>query len=81
MPLPTRNKDESAKDFVSRCMSSEVMNKEFPEANQRVAVCTDQSRAAASELSKLEQASEEIVYKQMIDSLEDLKPINKNKGG
>ena len=38
MPLPKRNKDEDAKNFVNRCMSSDVMKEEYPNQQQRVAV-------------------------------------------
>lgn len=41
MPLPRPVKEESRKDFTSRCMSSEVMNSEFPDNSQRFAVCND----------------------------------------
>ena len=43
MPLPERKKDEDAKKFVSRCMSSDKMKEEFPDTQQRIAVCTNQS--------------------------------------
>jgi hypothetical protein len=42
MPLPTPNKDESKDGFVSRCMETEVMNDEFPNLTQRIAVCVAQ---------------------------------------
>ena len=29
MPLPTRNDEESAKDFMPRCMSSDKMKEEY----------------------------------------------------
>jgi hypothetical protein len=45
MPLPTRNKDEDKDAFVSRCMSSETMKKEYPDEKQRVAVCIQQATA------------------------------------
>jgi len=45
MPLPSQNPGENNKDFVSRCMQSDKMNKEFPENSQRVAVCTNQSKS------------------------------------
>lgn len=45
MPLPKRNKDEDKDKFVSRCMSSEVMKKEYPSNSQRVAICIDQATA------------------------------------
>ena len=61
MPLPKRNKDEDAKNFVNRCMSSDVMKKEYPSQEQRVAVCVNQSRAAST-AEGLAAASEELVY-------------------
>ena len=39
MPLPAARKGQSQKAFISACMSSEVMKREFPEQKQRVAVC------------------------------------------
>jgi hypothetical protein len=44
MPLPTPNKGEDKDKFISRCMSNGVMKKEFPEQEQRVAVCHSQWR-------------------------------------
>ena len=61
MPLPKRNKDENAKNFVNRCMSSDVMKEEYPNQQQRVAVCINQSRAAST-AEGLAAASEELVY-------------------
>jgi hypothetical protein len=40
MPLPKPNPQENKKEFVMRCMSDDTMNKEFPETNQRLAVCS-----------------------------------------
>ena len=39
MPLPKPNSDEREKEFISRCMSDEKMNSEFPKQDQRAAVC------------------------------------------
>ena len=39
MPIPTPNKDEDRKSFMSRCMSDNKMNKEYPDQKQRTAVC------------------------------------------
>lgn len=38
--MPTRNQNESEKDFISRCMSDEQMKSEFKDEAQRFAVCT-----------------------------------------
>jgi hypothetical protein len=40
MPLPKPNPQENKKEFVMRCMSDETMVKEFPETDQRLAVCS-----------------------------------------
>jgi hypothetical protein len=42
MPLPAPKKDEQKGDFISRCMGSKTMNKEFPDNKQRAAVCNKQ---------------------------------------
>lgn len=42
MPLPTKNKGESRKDFVRRCMGDSVIKKEFTDGKQRAAVCYSQ---------------------------------------
>ncbi len=42
MPIPTPNKDESKKDFLKRCMSDEIMVKDFEDEDQRFAVCNTQ---------------------------------------
>jgi ATP-dependent protease ClpP protease subunit len=44
MPLPKPKPKEEQKDFISRCMGDGVMNKEFPEQEQRAAVCYRQWR-------------------------------------
>ena len=39
MPLPAPKKNEKRSDFISRCMRSKVMKKEYPDIKQRNAVC------------------------------------------
>ena len=41
MPMPKPADGESKKDFLSRCMGDEMMNSEFPDNDQRYAVCND----------------------------------------
>lgn len=43
MPIPSKNKDESPKDFMSRCMGDPVMNKEYPDQSRRAAICTSKA--------------------------------------
>lgn len=40
--MPTPKKGERKDAFVSRCMEADVMNSEYPDENQRVAVCSAQ---------------------------------------
>ena len=42
MPIPKPNKDESKEDFLKRCMSDEIMVKDFEDEKQRFAVCNTQ---------------------------------------
>lgn len=42
MPLPNPNDGEDKDKFIGRCMGNDVMNSEFPEADQRRAVCENQ---------------------------------------
>ncbi|HUX01390.1 MAG TPA: hypothetical protein VMY35_10475 [Phycisphaerae bacterium] len=49
MPLPKRRKGEKKAAFVDRCMADAKMVKEYPDAEQRRAICEGQSAAAASE--------------------------------
>ena len=45
MPLPRKGKKESQDKFISRCMSDPKVKKEFPDNNQRLAVCNNQSKS------------------------------------
>lgn len=44
MPVPSRKPNEDKQKFVSRCMSNETMKKEYPNSQQRVAVCLGQTK-------------------------------------
>ena len=39
MPLPKPRKNEDKNKFIERCVTDEVMKKEFPDQTQRLAVC------------------------------------------
>ena len=42
MPLPTKKPNEQREKFIRRCMGDAVMNKEYPNKAQRLAVCAVQ---------------------------------------
>lgn len=42
MPLPTPEKGEKESHFVSRCVASDVVQKDFKTQEQRLAVCYSQ---------------------------------------
>lgn len=51
MPLPERNKDESRENFISRCMSDNKVQKEYPDQQQRVAVCMSKASEGMSSMA------------------------------
>ncbi len=42
MPLPTPNKNEKRNDFIARCVSSPIMQSEYKDNHQRLAICYTQ---------------------------------------
>ena len=53
MPLPKPSKGEKKQDFVSRCAGSKVMNKEFPDQKQKLAVCYKQSESFEEKIDEI----------------------------
>ena len=49
MPLPKPKTGEAESDFMSRCVSNDSMQSEFPDQDQRVAVCLDSFRTKKEE--------------------------------
>ena len=50
MPIPKPEKNEDKDKFVARCMSNETMKKDYPNTNQRIAVCLGQTRKSKASL-------------------------------
>lgn len=44
MPIPKPRENESEADFISRCMGDDLMNEEYPDSDQRIAICYSQWR-------------------------------------
>src|SRR5690554_1869519 len=42
MPLPKPNDGETKDEFIERCMGDETMKEEYPDGDQRLAVCMTQ---------------------------------------
>lgn len=42
MPLPKVRKNETEQEFVSRCMSDDIMLSEYKDQKQRAAICYSQ---------------------------------------
>ena len=40
MPIPKPNSNEDKKDFIQRCVANEKMKSEYPDIEQRLAVCS-----------------------------------------
>jgi len=50
MPIPEKKSNEDTQKFLARCMSDEIMKKEYPDTQQRVAVCLSQTKKTKSDL-------------------------------
>jgi hypothetical protein len=48
MPIPKPEKNENKQKFVARCMGNETMKKEYPDNQQRIAICLGQTRRKSS---------------------------------
>lgn len=44
MPMPTPNPGEEREKFINRCAGNDMMNRDYPDTKQRVAVCHSQYR-------------------------------------
>jgi hypothetical protein len=68
MPLPNRRKDETRENFISRCMSNETVKKEYPDQQQRVAVCLSKASSGLSTIcaAAFEYSVEEFGYAEEI---------------
>ena len=42
MPIPKPRANESREKFVMRCITDPVMESEYPDKKQRIAVCSNQ---------------------------------------
>ena len=42
MPIPQKTQEETSNEFLNRCMDNEKMKEEYPDEEQRFAVCVDQ---------------------------------------
>lgn len=59
MPIPTLSPGESRDDFLSRCMGDSSMVSEYPDNDQRFAVCSTQMGEKAVNLTPTEEMAEE----------------------
>mgnify|MGYP005839640033 CR=1 len=62
MPIPKRQPDEEAQQFMGRCMTSEVMAEEYPDQKQRVAICMQKSREGATKGNLSAMVQDELAY-------------------
>ena len=50
MPIPSPEKNEDKQKFTARCMSNPTMMKDYPNTQQRLAVCLGQTKKSKSSL-------------------------------
>jgi hypothetical protein len=46
MPIPEKRNTENEQEFLQRCMSDEVMTKEYPDKDQRYSICRNQIKGS-----------------------------------
>ena len=68
MPMPAPMGDESRSDFMARCMGNDTMMSDFPEQDQRAAVCMRQWNGEKSVSAEVRYAN----YKLEIKSLNEM---------
>tara|TARA_R100001377_G_scaffold22947_1_gene12376 strand:- start:1811 stop:2185 length:375 start_codon:yes stop_codon:yes gene_type:complete len=54
MPIPSKKEGEDKNKFMSRCMGDDVMNKEYPEGQQRYAVCVGKAIEGLSSIAAVD---------------------------
>lgn len=80
MPLPTPNDKEKRSDFVSRCVLSEIVKKDFKSQDQRVAVCYSQyEKAKKKSKATVEFGDDEIIIVQSNNDYDHEMTIPKEK--
>jgi hypothetical protein len=80
MPLPTPNDKEKRSDFVSRCVLSEIVKKDFKSQDQRVAVCYSQyEKAKKKSKATVEFGDDEIILMQSNEDYDHQMTISKEK--
>ena len=65
MPIPNKRKNEDKQNFVARCMGDETMKKEYPDNQQRIAICLGQTKS-----SLIEQVCDIIEYTEAIEDID-----------
>lgn len=50
MPIPSPNKNENKQAFTARCMGNPTMKKEYPNTQQRLAICLGQNKKSKSSI-------------------------------
>ena len=60
MPIPRRNEKED--EYISRCMGNDTMVTDFPENNQRAAMCYSNWRRTKNVIRRSENLSQSTAY-------------------
>jgi hypothetical protein len=53
MPIPKRKQNEDKQKYIGRCMGNETMKKDYPDTEQRVAICLGQTRTKGNLLENV----------------------------
>jgi len=80
MPLPTPKKDEDGDKFMARCMDHHKSKEEFPNSQQRIAVCIQQSKADMIGRADMAMQYEDAIYDDTLDEFVSMSAQKTFKG-
>jgi hypothetical protein len=55
MPIPEKRPNEKNQNFIARCMGNETMKKDYPDTQQRIAICLGQTKQKKTKSSLIEE--------------------------
>ena len=58
--MPSPKKNENKKTYITRCMSSEKTNKDFPDQKQRAAFCYSKWEKSSSSTTRMDELLQSI---------------------
>lgn len=62
MPIPEKKDDETRQQFIGRCMSDDIMKKDYKDPKQRIAVCLIQTKPKNAKSDLLQEVDDRMYF-------------------